>query len=129
MKIAEYFTKGKNYFIAIVAITALQALALLFAIYPKLSIDPVGIIKILIVIYAGYRLKLGFKCSAMLGFLLFLSVIWYVPMALPGIVFISGAFMIILNVSIVAALNILIYALSAMLGNLIGRKRTIKKKH
>ncbi|MFA5332958.1 MAG: hypothetical protein WC376_00490 [Candidatus Nanoarchaeia archaeon] len=121
MKFIEYFTKAKNYFAILILITVLQSLALLFAIYPKFSFDPVGIIKILIAIYAGFKLKIGFKRSAMLGALMFLSIIWYVPIALPGIVFISGTFIIILTFAITAVINLVIYALAMMLGNLLAR--------
>ncbi|MFA5303171.1 MAG: hypothetical protein WC393_01380 [Candidatus Nanoarchaeia archaeon] len=128
MKFIEYFTKAKTYFIILISITVLQSLALLFAIYPKFSIDPIGIIKLLIAIYAGFKLKIGFKHSAILGALMFLSIIWYVPIALPGIVFISGNFIIFLTFTITAVINLVIYALAAMLGNLLARIKKSGKK-
>ncbi|MDD4354041.1 MAG: hypothetical protein PHN56_06320 [Candidatus Nanoarchaeia archaeon] len=127
MNFVDYFKKSKNYFIALIFITVLQLLAKLFAIYPNLSFDYIGIIKILIVSYAGYKLKLGFKKSAILGLLLFLSISWYIIFALPGIIFISGTLMIMINIFIVAVINILIYIFAAMLGNMLA-KINIKKK-
>ncbi|VVB75613.1 Uncharacterised protein [Candidatus Tiddalikarchaeum anstoanum] len=118
MKFAEYFIKGKNYFITIIVITLLQVLATLFALYPKGLIDPVGIIKILIVGYAAYKLKLGIKESAMFGALLFVSIIWYVPFVIPGIVLSAGVLNLTLVIIIDVLANMAIYVSSGIVGNL-----------
>jgi len=128
MKFVEYFSKGKNYFIAIISVTALQALAKLFSIYPELSFDFIGLSKLLVVIYAGYKLRLGVKNSALLGALIFLSIVWYVPITLPGIIFISGAFIIFSSIMITIISNTIIYSLAAMLGNLLNKKNSKKKR-
>jgi uncharacterized phage infection (PIP) family protein YhgE len=130
MKFIDYFIKAKNFFIAIISITALQSLAKLFAIYPSMPFDLIGLIKIFAVFYAGCKLNLGFKNSLILGVLLFLSIIWYVPIALPGIVLISGELIVLSSILITAAANSIIYAVAAMLGNLSAKliSKYIKKK-
>lgn len=122
MKFLEYFKKGRNYFVALVVFTLLQAVASVFALYPRLIIDPLGVIGILIVGYAGYKLRLGLKQSAVLGVLMFLTVIWYVLLVIPGAVFATGLTSILLVIATNALLNLVIYAIAAVMGNLIANK-------
>lgn len=119
MKLKDYIVKGKNYFIAIIVITLLQVLASFFALYPKNIFDPVGIIKIIIVGYAGYKLRLGTKNSAVIGLLLFSSVIWYIPFVLPGMIFSAGIINVLLVIATTSIINIILYSAVAVIGNII----------
>lgn len=124
MRFKEYFTKGKNYFIALIIVTALRAFALLFALYPRIGLfDPISIINLVIAAYAGYKLKLKIKESIILGALMFLSIIWYLPLVIPAVVFMSGFINIILVLLTSTLINAAIYSGAVVLGRLINRKQ------
>lgn len=128
MKVKDYFIKGKNYFLAIVIITIIQSVLSLFTISSNTLINPLGIIKLIIVGYASYKLRFNIKESLLLGALMFLSVIWYLPFAMPVYVFmldlLSSSLIILTN----ALINTGVYAGASVIGCLISKKFNKKKK-
>lgn len=129
MNVKDYFVKGKNYFIALIIVTALRALTSIFALYPRIGfLDPISIINLFIVGFASFKLRLGFKQSALLGVLMFCSIIWYLPFAMPGIVFTLDWLSMTLILSVNIGINASIYAGTAIITYLISKKLKGKKK-
>jgi hypothetical protein len=128
MILREYFVKGKNYFLTIIIVTIIQAIISLFNVVSSMLVNPLGIVKLVIVGYASYNLRLKIKESLILGSLMFLCTAWFLFFALPVSIFMLDALSVTLIIISNALINTGIYILVSLIGCLISKKFSRKKK-
>lgn len=109
----------------VLLITVAQLPLFLLEFYPHTAIDPLGLLKIVFVGWAGWivvrRHKFGLKQTTVVGLMLFMATIWFLPLVLFS--FPSNPFVPrILILVMVIIINLSIYILVAIFGGWLARR-------
>jgi len=106
-------------------ITVVQLPLFLLEFYPRTAVDPIGLLKIVVVGWAGWvvvkRHKFSLKQTTLVGPLLFMATIWVLPVvlfSLPSSPFVPR----IVTLIILIILNLTVYILSALFGGWLARR-------
>ncbi|MEM5772349.1 MAG: hypothetical protein QXF15_01165 [Candidatus Aenigmatarchaeota archaeon] len=130
--IKEYIKTINTFLLIIIAITMIQIVSFILEVYPRIFIDPIGLIKIIFVTWAGLfvvkKYKFNLKQTAVTGFIIFILTGWFLPFLIffqsnsPIIPFIFR----IINFILLVLSNLIIYIFAAIFGGWLAQKKLKK---
>lgn len=109
----------------VLLITVAQLPLFLLEFYPRTAVDPVGLLKIVVIGWAGWvvvrRHKFSLKQTAVVGLMLFMATIWILPLVLFSLP--SSPFVLrVVALLIIMILNLIVYALAAIFGGWLAQR-------